>query len=132
MTASEAFPPPQHLDRGIRPATRASQLEMGKAMRKQSPRKSLATRNVANRDPVAHLEEQNATRLEHLIPLRFGRMLESPFSFYRGTAGLMALDLGNDPPLAHPRTGVRRRACQQLRLLCLSRTDTRLRPQRLR
>lgn len=70
---------------------------MGRTLRKQTPRKTLATRNTTDRDPVTHLEDQNAARLEHLIPLRFGRMLASPFAFYRGTAGLMALDLANDP-----------------------------------
>ncbi|KAB1645337.1 DUF2252 domain-containing protein [Gulosibacter chungangensis] len=70
---------------------------MGRALRKQTPRTSLAQRTPTSRDAVAHLEEQNRSRLEHLIPLRFGRMLASPFAFFRGTAGLMALDLAQDP-----------------------------------
>ncbi|MGO1544457.1 MAG: DUF2252 domain-containing protein [Gulosibacter sp.] len=95
MTANDA--PHQTARSRIRPASRAEQLATGRALRKQSPRKSLATLKPTGRDPVAHLEEQNATRLQHLVPLRFGRMLASPFAFYRGTAGLMALDLANDP-----------------------------------
>jgi uncharacterized protein (DUF2252 family) len=41
--------------------------------------------------------EQNADRVQELVPLRMARMLENPFAFYRGTAGLMALDLSDDP-----------------------------------
>ena len=41
-------------------------------------------------DPVALLEEQNATREVDLVPVRHGRMLVSPFTFYRGAAKIMA------------------------------------------
>lgn len=44
-------------------------------------------------DPVALLEEQAQTRLPHLVPIRYGRMLDSPFAFYRGAALVMATDL---------------------------------------
>ena len=50
-------------------------------------------------DPVALLEEQNATREPDLVPVRHGRMLASPFTFYRGAAKIMAADL-NDTPTA--------------------------------
>jgi uncharacterized protein (DUF2252 family) len=50
-------------------------------------------------DPVALLEEQNATREPDLVPVRHGRMLVSPFTFYRGAAKIMAADL-NDTPVA--------------------------------
>ena len=50
-------------------------------------------------DPVALLEEQNRTREPDLVPVRHGRMLVSPFTFYRGAAKLMAADL-NDTPTA--------------------------------
>ena len=52
-------------------------------------------------DPVALLESQSASRLPDLVPLRFGRMLASPFTFYRGAALLMAGDLasGSRSPL---------------------------------
>lgn len=46
-------------------------------------------------DPVALLEQQSATRVPHLIPVRYGRMLVSPFTFYRGAALLMASDLSS-------------------------------------
>jgi uncharacterized protein (DUF2252 family) len=48
-------------------------------------------------DPVEVLEEQNATREKDLIPVRRGRMLASPFTFYRGAARIMALDLKDTP-----------------------------------
>jgi uncharacterized protein (DUF2252 family) len=52
-------------------------------------------------DPVGLLEEQNVTREPDLVPVRHGRMLVSPFSFYRGTAKIMAADL-KDTPTAGP------------------------------
>ncbi|MBX9685591.1 MAG: DUF2252 domain-containing protein [Candidatus Obscuribacterales bacterium] len=49
----------------------------------------------ANRpDPISIIEESNEGRLAQLTPLRYGRMAQSPFTFYRGSAALMALDLG--------------------------------------
>ena len=44
-------------------------------------------------DPVGILEEQNATRVPELVPIRHGRMIVSPFTFYRGGAAIMAWDL---------------------------------------
>src|SRR5580765_1693723 len=48
-------------------------------------------------DPVALLEEQNATREQDLVPVRHGRMMVSPFTFYRGAAKIMAADLKDTP-----------------------------------
>ncbi len=48
-------------------------------------------------DPVALLEEQNATREPDLVPVRHGRMMVSPFTFYRGAAKIMAADLEDTP-----------------------------------
>jgi uncharacterized protein (DUF2252 family) len=48
-------------------------------------------------DPVGLLQEQNATREPDLVPVRHGRMLVSPFTFYRGTAKIMAADLADTP-----------------------------------
>src|SRR5215213_8362752 len=48
-------------------------------------------------DPLALLEEQNRTREADLIPVRHGRMVVSPFTFYRGTARIMAADLAATP-----------------------------------
>ena len=46
-----------------------------------------------SRDPLGLLEQSNAGRVEHLLPVRYSRMLESPFAFFRGTAVLQAYDL---------------------------------------
>jgi uncharacterized protein (DUF2252 family) len=48
-------------------------------------------------DPVALLEEQNTTRVPDLVPVRHGRMMASPFTFYRGAAKIMAADLKDTP-----------------------------------
>src|SRR6201997_2003628 len=48
-------------------------------------------------DPVALLEEQNTTREPDLVPVRHGRMMVSPFTFYRGAARIMAADLKDTP-----------------------------------
>ncbi len=48
-------------------------------------------------DPIAILEEQNATRVPELVPIRHGRMIVSPFTFYRGSAAIMASDLSQTP-----------------------------------
>jgi len=48
-------------------------------------------------DPILILEKQAKTRIESLIPIRYERMLESPFAFYRGGAAIMAQDLANQP-----------------------------------
>ena len=57
-------------------------------------------------DPVAILEEQNATRVPDLVPIRHGRMIVSPFTFYRGGAAIMAWDLSKTPT-----TGLRVQCC---------------------
>src|SRR3954451_24347856 len=57
-------------------------------------------------DPVALLEEQAATRVTELVPIRYGRMLVSPFTFYRGAAKIMAHDLA-----ATPRAGLSTQLC---------------------
>jgi uncharacterized protein (DUF2252 family) len=48
-------------------------------------------------DPIALLEEQRESRVPHLVPIRYGRMLVSPFTFYRGAALIMAADLAATP-----------------------------------
>src|SRR5579863_9349254 len=48
-------------------------------------------------DPVDLLEEQAASRVPQLVPIRYGRMLVSPFTFYRGAALIMAADLADTP-----------------------------------
>src|SRR4051812_12219921 len=67
----------------------------GKAARTETPRSSHGRwEPAANRpDPVALLEEQATSRVPELVPLRYGRMMVSPFTFYRGAALIMASDL---------------------------------------
>ncbi|MFE5814041.1 DUF2252 domain-containing protein [Streptomyces sp. NPDC056479] len=48
-------------------------------------------------DPIEVIERQSVTRVQELVPIRYGRMLESPFRFYRGAAAIMAMDLGRLP-----------------------------------
>jgi uncharacterized protein (DUF2252 family) len=52
---------------------------------------------TARDDPIALLESQAATRVPELVPIRYGRMVASPFSFYRGAALVMATDLAQTP-----------------------------------
>ena len=71
----------------------------GKDARRRAPR-SIQGRWEAGADrpdPVKILTKQNRTRLPDLIAIRHGRMLVSPFTFYRGAAGIMAADLGVTP-----------------------------------
>ncbi len=71
----------------------------GKEARKQVPPSGHAGwKPAADRpDPVALLEEQDATREPDLVPVRHGRMMVSPFTFYRGAAKIMAADLKDTP-----------------------------------
>ena len=73
--------------------------ERGRAARRASPRSAHGDWAPApdRPDPVAVLEAQAATRLPELIPIRYGRMLVSPFTFYRGAAAVMAADLAATP-----------------------------------
>ena len=57
-------------------------------------------------DPIDLLHTSDVGRMEKLIPIRYGRMLQSPFSFYRGSAGIMAADLARTPI-----TGLKVQAC---------------------
>ncbi|HEY6762626.1 MAG TPA: DUF2252 domain-containing protein [Baekduia sp.] len=80
----------------------------GKAARKATPRASHAAfaPPPSRADPVALLERQAATRVPELVPIRYGRMLVSPFAFYRGAAAIMAHDLD-----ATPRSGLKVQCC---------------------
>ena len=86
-----------------RPEHRTSQerAAIGKAARADVPRSSHgAWEPAADRpDPIALLEEQAATRLPELVPIRYGRMLATPFTFYRGAAVIMAADLVRHTPI---------------------------------
>ncbi len=69
--------------------------ERGRVARALAPRSSHGewTPSVARPDPVATLRRQAGSRLPELVPIRYGRMLVSPFTFFRGAAAVMAADL---------------------------------------
>jgi uncharacterized protein (DUF2252 family) len=69
----------------------------GKEARSGSPRSGHADVPEPERDPVALLEAQAVSRVPELVPIRYGRMLVSPFTFYRGAAAIMAFDLSRVP-----------------------------------
>ncbi len=71
----------------------------GRAARAAVPRESHAALGLPSRraDPVGLLESQAATRVPDLVPIRYGRMLASPFAFFRGAALVMASDLASTP-----------------------------------
>jgi len=72
---------------------------LGKGSREKTPPEGHGTwKPAADRpDPIALLEEQNARREPDLVPVRHGRMMVSPFTFYRGAAKIMAADLKDTP-----------------------------------
>jgi uncharacterized protein (DUF2252 family) len=86
----------------------AERIARGKAAREEVPRATQALfEPLSTRaDPVELLERQAKTRVPELVPIRYGRMLVSPFTFYRGAAAIMANDLG-----ATPRSGLTVQCC---------------------
>jgi len=72
---------------------------LGKSLRKEVPRSSHGYWTPApdRPNPISLLQEQDRGRLQHLLPIKYGRMLESPFAFLRGSAVLMASDLAHTP-----------------------------------
>ena len=82
--------------------------ERGKAARAAVPRTTHGewTPPAGRRDPIELLQEQAADRVQELLPIRYGRMLNSAFAFYRGAAYLMAADLAGEP-----RTGLDVQLC---------------------
>jgi uncharacterized protein (DUF2252 family) len=83
----------------IRHLSVAERTARGKAARNEVPRSSHGQFEPASgrKDPVDLLERQAATRVAELVPIRYGRMLVSPFTFYRGAAMIMAHDLAPTP-----------------------------------
>jgi uncharacterized protein (DUF2252 family) len=90
MTAPNAFTV------SLPPAERAA---YGRNARTRAPRSSHGSFEAASDrpDPIDVIERQSATRVQELVPIRYGRMTESPFRFYRGAAAIMATDLGPAP-----------------------------------
>ena len=77
----------------------AERVARGRAARHETPRSSHAgwIPSTDRPNPVLLLEEQATTRVPELVPIRYGRMLVSPFTFYRGSALVMAADLAGSP-----------------------------------
>jgi uncharacterized protein (DUF2252 family) len=104
MSVLTAGTPPRgtaryQLDTGLGRLTPAERVERGKAARAEVPRDSHAVFDPGpgRADPLALLEEQARARVPELVPVRWGRMMVSPFTFYRGAALPMAADLAATP-----------------------------------
>jgi hypothetical protein len=97
-----------------RASSAAERLAAGKKLRADVPHEEHGSwkRDKHRVEPLAVLQAADAGRLPRLVPIRYGRMLESPFTFYRGAAGVMAADLASTPS-----TGVRVQACGDCHLL---------------
>jgi uncharacterized protein (DUF2252 family) len=76
------------------PAQRAAG---GRSVRRELPRSGHAELDGGSRDPLEILGRQDESRVGELIPIRYGRMLASPFAFFRGAAAVMAADLAQTP-----------------------------------
>ena len=94
--------------------TVAERVARGKSARREVPRASHAEYSAgpARPDPVALLEGQAASRVPELVPIRYGRMLVSPFTFFRGAALIMASDLAGTP-----RSGLNVQLCGDAHLM---------------
>jgi uncharacterized protein (DUF2252 family) len=81
------------------PRTAAARAAEGRAARAAAPRSGHAELPTlpADRDPLAILAAQDAARVPELLPIRYGRMAVTPFTFYRGAAAVMAADLAATP-----------------------------------
>jgi len=88
--------------------------QLGKSLRDKCPRASHASwRPAPDRpDPIALLKASDRGRIAHLIPVRHGRMMQTPFTWYRGTALNMAADLASTPA-----SGIRVQACGDAHLM---------------
>ena len=94
--------------------SRENRLALGKALRQKIPRKQHGRwKEIKGRpNPVDTLRESDRGRMKGLVPIRYGRMLQSPFSFYRGAAGVMASDLAQLPNM-----GLKVQACGDCHLM---------------
>ena len=111
VRTAEAAPQSAHryqLDSGLGRLTPAERTARGKEARAEVPRDSHAVFDPGpdRPDPLVLLEEQAKARVPELVPIRWGRMMVSPFTFYRGAALPMASDLA-----ATPVSGLAMQAC---------------------
>ena len=96
------------------PTSRDERYAAGKALRQRVPREQHGEWKPSRkrRDPVELVIESSQGRIPDLIPIRYGRMMVSPFTFYRGTANIMAADLASTPV-----TGLQAQLCGDAHLL---------------
>ncbi len=106
MAHGEPATPPRH--------TRAQLRKQGQRIRRRVPRSRHAhwKPSPRRRDPIALLRATDAGRIAALLPIRYGRMLRSPFAFFRGAAAVMAADLDETAD-----TGIAVQACGDCHLL---------------
>jgi len=95
-------------------ASKAARFNKGAAIRKVTPRSVHQEWNPSeNReDPIAILIKTSIGRIENLLPIRYSRMMESPFAFFRGAAAIMAADLAQTP-----NTGIHLQLCGDCHLM---------------
>jgi Uncharacterized protein conserved in bacteria (DUF2252) len=110
---AEATPPSSAGSRSVFRSL-ADRMALGNALRDRVPRSDhgLWRKPAGRADPIDILQAADTDRLPELIPIRYGRMLASPFTFYRGSAGVMAADLASTPT-----TSIRVQACGDCHLL---------------
>src|SRR5262245_32474386 len=110
MTASVPKPGPSEIHR----RTADERCAEGKELRKKVPRSSHAGWKTFPKrpDPISLLKKSSEGRVKELIPIRYGRMMQNPFTFFRGAATIMAADLAHTPS-----TGIYLQACGDCHLL---------------
>src|SRR5215468_1029400 len=103
-----------------RPGTVSKRYEQGVSLRQRTPREKHAELlGPSDRDPVAILAAGDRTRIPKLIPVRYERMLVSPFAFLRGAAAVIARDLKHQPSV-----GIAVQACGDCHLMNFGAFDT--------
>jgi len=107
-------PPAEVEAPAIHQPSAADLMAAGNALRDRVPRNSHGVwkRTSDRADPLDILRASDAGRMAQLLPIRYGRMLQTPFTFYRGAAAVMAADLAKTPA-----TGIRVQACGDCHLL---------------
>jgi uncharacterized protein (DUF2252 family) len=95
-------------------APRKLRRQQGKSLRGPAPRSSHAELDIdrSDRDPLRLLGESDGYQIPNLLPIRYGRMAQSPFAFLRGSAAVMAFDLARTPT-----SGIRVQACGDRHLM---------------
>ena len=103
-----------HSAAGASSRTREERQSAGRALRNRVSRTAQGSwkPSGSRADPVDLLIQSSKDRLPHLLPIRYGRMMQSPFAFYRGAAAIMAADLAPSPA-----SGIQVQACGDCHLM---------------